>query len=352
MFIVDDSAVMRQVLGEVIDRDPALKVCGVAPDPLIAQRKMEKLWPDVILLDIVMPKMDGIAFLRHIMSNRPTPTIICSAKTEDNPQLSLEALSSGAIEVINKPQSQLNEYLHSEQVGGILTAIKQASKVKVKQLKYLGDESYRIKHSVDEVLQHSTEPHADTLNKVVVIGASTGGTEAVRQFLSSMPPNSAPIVIVQHMPEKFTRAFAHRLNQEVVQSVVEAEHDMTLKSGWVYIAPGAIHCMIKCRNQQFFLELKDGPLVSRHKPSVDVLFRSAAQEAGSSAIGVILTGMGDDGAQGMLELHQAGSATFAQSESSCLVYGMPKEAIERGGVSKSYALELLPYQVKKALETR
>ncbi|MFM2590318.1 chemotaxis response regulator protein-glutamate methylesterase [Vibrio sp. TBV020] len=352
VFIVDDSAVMRQVLGEVIEKDPQLKVCGAAPDPLIAQRKMKVQWPDVIVLDIAMPKMDGIAFLRQIMSTHPTPTIICSAKTEDNPQLSLEALSSGAVEVINKPQSQLNDYLHSQEVLSIINAIKQAAQAKVKPLKYLGSESYRVKNSADVVLDYESCPKSHGAMKVVVIGASTGGTEAVRQFLSQTSANTAPIVIVQHMPEKFTKAFALRLDKEVNQHVVEAEQGMKLKSGWVYIAPGSIHTLLKRRNNEYYLELKDGPLVSRHKPSVDVLFRSAAQTVGPDTIGVILTGMGDDGAQGMLELHQAGAVTFAQNEASCLVYGMPKEAVEKGGVSGVYALELLPYQVRKSLEMR
>ncbi|WP_425665912.1 protein-glutamate methylesterase/protein-glutamine glutaminase [Vibrio tubiashii] len=352
VFIVDDSAVMRQVLGEVIDKDPQLQVVGVAPDPIIAYRKMEKCWPDVILLDIAMPKMDGIVFLRQIMSTRPTPTIICSAKTEADPQLSLEALSSGAIEVINKPQSQLTDYLHSKEVDAILCALKQAAKIKVKPLKYLGEKSYRLKNSADVVLKPSLSHPIESKDKVILVGASTGGTEAIRHFLSLTPEDTAPIVIVQHMPEKFTQAFALRLNHEVLQHVVEAEDGMQLQRGWVYIAPGSIHTVLKCRNQQYYLELKQGPLVSRHKPSVDVLFRSAAQEAGENAIGVILTGMGDDGAQGMLEMYKTGAKTFAQNEASCLVYGMPKEAIDRGGVSASYALELLPYQVQKCLEKR
>lgn len=352
VFIVDDSAVMRQVLGEVIDRDPALTIVGVAPDPVIAYRKMEKAWPDVLLLDIAMPKMDGIEFLRKIMSTRPTPTIICSAKTEANPQLSLEALSSGAIEVINKPQSQLTDYLQSAEVDGILAAIKQAAKLRVKPLKYLGEKSYREKNTADAVLKPSTNYQTKSSQKVVLIGASTGGTEAIRHFLTLYAQNSAPVVIVQHMPEKFTKAFAERLNQEVAQTVVEAKDGMQLQSGWVYIAPGAIHTLLKCRNQQYFLELKDGPLVSRHKPSVDVLYRSAAQEAGANAVGVILTGMGDDGAQGLLEMRNAGAVTFAQNEASSMVYGMPKEAVDKGGVGASYALDLLPYQVQKSLESR
>ncbi|MEZ8823215.1 chemotaxis response regulator protein-glutamate methylesterase [Vibrio amylolyticus] len=348
VFIVDDSAVMRQVLGEVIEADRELTLIGAAPDPVIALRKMNKQWPDVILLDIAMPKMDGITFLKQIMSTHPTPTVICSSKTEEKPKLSLEALSSGAIEVINKPQSNLSHYLHSKEVSHILKAIKKAAAVKVKALKYLGEESYREKNSADVMLEVSHEKVASH-DRVIVVGASTGGTDAVFQFLKKTPVNSPPIVIVQHMPPKFTLAFAERLDLETQHRVVEAEHNMPLSSGTVYIAPGGIHLMIECHSGHYYLELKDGPLVSRHKPSVDVLFRSAAQKAGQNAVGVILTGMGSDGAQGMLEMHQAGAMTLAQDEESSLVFGMPKEAIAKQGVKGVYSLHALPYQVQKAL---
>lgn len=349
VFIVDDSAVMRQVLGDVINKTAGMKVVGTAPDPILAERKMSKLWPDVILLDIEMPKMDGIEFLKQVMSTRPTPTIICSAKTEANPQLSLEALSSGAVEVINKPQTQLTDYLQSHEVEQILIAINRAAKLKLKPLKFLSESSFRAKHTADVILKDQKPSGASASGKVVVIGASTGGTDAVRRYLANTAMDSPPIVIVQHMPKKFTHAFAERLNQELPHRVVEAKQGEQLQQGWVYIAQGGIHTMIKCRNDRYYLDLKDGPLVSRHKPSVDVLFRSAAQVAGTNAVGVILTGMGDDGAQGMLELYRAGAKTFAQSEASCSVYGMPKEAIERGGVGGIYALELLPFQVGKSL---
>lgn len=349
VFIVDDSAVIRQVLGEVIDADPMLEVIGTAPDPILALRKMNKQWPDVILLDIAMPKMDGITFLRQIMASHPTPVVICSAKTEQDTTLTLEALSSGAVEVINKPQSQLNSYLHSAEVCEILQAIKQAAKTQVKALKYLSETSYRPKLSADSVIKPAKGHAQFTQDKLVVIGASTGGTEAVRQFLCQMPSHSPPIVVVQHMPPKFTTAFAKRLDQSLQHHVLEATHNTRLENGCVYIAPGAIHSIIQYRNGHYYLDLKDGPLVSRHKPSVDVLFRSAAQQAGKNAVGVILTGMGDDGAQGLLELYRTGATTFAQDEESSLVYGMPKEAVKKGAVSGVYSIDLLPYQVKKAL---
>ncbi|MCK6261876.1 chemotaxis response regulator protein-glutamate methylesterase [Vibrio sp. ZSDE26] len=348
VFIVDDSAVMRQVLGEVIDADKDLTLIGVAPDPLLAIRKMNLQWPDVILLDIEMPKMDGISFLKQIMSSHPTPVVICSSKTESKPKLSLEALSSGAIEVINKPQSSLCEYLHSQEVSAILKALKKAATIKVKALKYLGEETYREKNTADVMLK-VTNKKVTSNDRVIVLGASTGGTDAVHQFLDKTPAGSPPIVIVQHMPAKFTNAFAERLNHETVHNVVEAKDKMPLQMGFVYIAPGGIHVMIVCHSGHYYLELKDGPLVSRHKPSVDVLFRSTAQVAGKNATGVILTGMGSDGAQGMLELHQAGASTFAQDEETSLVFGMPKEAIEKGGVGGVFSLQALPYQVQKTL---
>ncbi|MGF1694612.1 chemotaxis response regulator protein-glutamate methylesterase [Vibrio lamellibrachiae] len=348
VFIVDDSAVMRQVLGEVVDADKDLTLIGVAPDPLLAMRKMDKQWPDVILLDIAMPKMDGITFLKQIMSTHPTPTVICSSKTEEKPNLSLEALSSGAIEVINKPQSCLSDYLHSQEVSCILKALKHAATVKVKALTYLGEEAYREKHTADVVLQ-VTHKKVTSVDRIIVLGASTGGTDAVSRFLAKTPMGSPPIVIVQHMPAKFTKAFSERLNHENAHQVIEAEDKMALQSGFVYIAPGGVHLMIGCYSGHYYLELKDGPLVSRHKPSVDVLFRSAAQVAGENAIGVILTGMGNDGAQGMMELRQAGAMTLAQDEESSLVFGMPKEAIAKGGVKGVFSLHALPYQVQKAL---
>ncbi|WP_070965185.1 protein-glutamate methylesterase/protein-glutamine glutaminase [Vibrio sonorensis] len=349
VFIVDDSAVIRQVLGEMLEKDPGIHVCGTAPDPILARRKMEKHWPDVVLLDIVMPKMDGIAFLKEIMSTRPTPTIIISQMTEQDPALSLEALSSGAIEVINKPQSQLSDYLQSPEARQIISSIKQAHQVKVKTLKYTSTDSYRQKESADVILKPQAPSQDEEASHVIVIGASTGGTDAIREFLVNTPVNSPPIVVVQHMPELFTRAFAERLNEFTKHKVVEAKNDQEIHQGHVYIAPGGVHTLLKCRNHKYYLELKDGPLVSRHKPSVDVLFRSAAQNAGNRGIGVILTGMGDDGAQGLKELHQAGAATFAQDEESSLVFGMPKEAIAKGGVGKICSLDLLPYQVQKAM---
>lgn len=354
VFIVDDSAVIRQVLGEVIDNEHDMEVIGSAPDPILAWRKMNKSWPDVVLLDIVMPKMDGIAFLKQIMSERPTPTVICSTHTEHRPELTLEAMSSGAIEVIDKPQAQLTEFIHSPEVKQIFSALRKAAQVAVKPLKYTSEESFRQKHTADVILE--SKPPESLLaegkldhGKLLVIGASTGGTEALRILLTDLPMNMPPIVIVQHMPPKFTQAFAERLDSLTQHSVVEARDAQKVENSVVYIAPGDRHVTLQREGQQLYLNLKDGPMVSRHKPSVDVLFRSAAQAAGERAVGVILTGMGDDGAQGMLELKKAGAMTFAQDEESCLVYGMPKEAVAKGGVRAVCSLSALPSQITKAL---
>ncbi|NVC61814.1 chemotaxis response regulator protein-glutamate methylesterase [Vibrio sp. 05-20-BW147] len=352
VFIVDDSAVIRQVLGEIINADPNLSVVGVAPDPLLAMRKMSKNWPDVVLLDISMPKMDGISFLKEIMTTRPTPVVICSALTEAAPQLTLEALSSGAIEVINKPQARLIDYLHSPEAKQILNTLKEAAKTKVKSLKYLAENNYRTKHSPDVILDaHDNETHHHPLEKskrIIAIGSSTGGTDAIEHLLKELPPLVLPpIVVVQHMPEQFTRAFAERLNSTTAHQVKEAQDGETLNHGTVYIAKGGVHLLVRSENGQYLLELKDGPLVSRHKPSVDVLFRSVTKVAGQNALGIILTGMGDDGAQGMLELFKAGAVTFAQDEQSSLVFGMPKEAIAKGGVTKVLSLEMIPLHIRK-----
>ncbi|WP_375753736.1 chemotaxis response regulator protein-glutamate methylesterase [Vibrio sp. HN007] len=352
VFVIDDSAVMRQFMSNAISRDGEVMLSGSAPDPIIAYRKMKTKWPDVILLDIEMPKMDGITFLKQIMSERPTPVVICSTHTEKGAALSLEALSSGAVEVVNKPKSNLSGYLSGEGGREILEALKAAGRAKVKPLKYLAEKSYRKKMSPDTVLEPMMGDVNVVTDHIIVIGASTGGTEAIFNLLANMPPNSPPIAIVQHMPVSFTGAFAQRLALSTRHKVVEAKSGTRMEQGTVYVAPGGKHMLIKRHSKEYYLDIKDGPLVSRHKPSVDVLFRSAAQNAGPNAIGLILTGMGDDGALGMLEMRQAGAMTFAESESSCVVFGMPKEAIAKGGVEKVYSLTSLPYQIQKYLEFR
>lgn len=351
VFIIDDSAVMRQVLGEIINQTPNMQLVGSAPDPVLGERKMASNWPDVLLLDVEMPKMDGISFLKKIMQERPTPTIMISSLTQKHTKTAMEALASGAIDVIAKPSHSLGDFLNSNGVTQILDAIQAAGKAKVKQCKYLGAETIRSHHSAKEVIPDNEfhPPKEHTGFPVIAVGASTGGTEALTTFLKLMPTDSPPIVIVQHMPGKFTQAFAARLNEVTPHTVCEAETAMKLKRGHVYIAPGGFHMLVKRQGSTYYLEIKDGPLVSRHKPSVDVLFRSVANSVGADAIGVILTGMGNDGATGMLEMKQAGSINFAESEESCVVFGMPKEAIAKGGVNKVYALQNIPYQIQKVL---
>lgn len=353
VFIVDDSAVMRQVMGLAVSHAHKLTLAGSAPDPIIAYRKMKANWPDVILLDIDMPKMDGITFLKKIMSERPTPIVIYTGVTHRNATQGIEALASGAIDVIAKPQSSLSEFLSSEGVGVLLASLESAAYTKVKPLKYLAEESIRQTKSVDLVVKPEFESAAVQQQRIIAIGASTGGTEAVEYLLKHIGPNSAPIVVVQHMPEAFTPAFAQRLNASTKHTVIHADNDQPLRPGHVYIAQGGKHLMIyPSRSNQssdcdYRLEIVDGPMINRHRPSVDVLFRSVAQAAGKHGIGIILTGMGDDGAQGMLDLHHVGGVTYAEAESSCVVFGMPKAAIEKGGVQNVYSLQSLPYQLKK-----
>ncbi|ESP91015.1 protein-glutamate methylesterase/protein-glutamine glutaminase [Pseudoalteromonas luteoviolacea] len=352
VFIVDDSAVMRQLVGEIIQHDRELKLIGSAPDPILAERKMKMNWPDVILLDVEMPKMDGITFLKKIMQEKPTPIIMCSALTQKHTETAMEALASGAVDVIAKPSQGLSDFLNNQGITQIIDAIKAAGKAKVKPLRYLAEESVRHNHTVDEMLPPTAPNELKppiTPDKVIAVGASTGGTEALTGFLSLLPPNTPPIVIVQHMPSKFTHAFAQRLNTVTRHTVVEGENAMRLKAGHVYIAPGGKHMLVKRQGSDYYLEVRDGPLVSRHRPSVDVLFRSVAQSVGRNAIGVILTGMGDDGASGMLDMKSAGAINFAESEASCVVFGMPKEAIARGAVDKVFSLSNIPYQILKVL---
>lgn len=349
VFVIDDSAVMRQVMSEIINHDRHLKLSGVASDPVLAERKMKLNWPDVILLDIEMPKMDGITFLKKIMQERPTPIIICSTLAQKNTSTAMEALSSGAVDVIAKPTAGLNDFLHSSGITEIVESIKAAGKARVKSMSYTSSTCIRENYTADKILPVAPSTSSIKTQKIIAIGASTGGTDAIQTLLGLIPQNYPPIVIVQHMPEKFTHAFATRLNQVSVHDVKEAQTGDKLTLGKVFIAPGGKHLLVNRQGTDYYLEVKDGPLVSRHKPSVDVLFRSVAQSAGKNAIGIILTGMGDDGANGMLEMKKQGAINFAESESSCVVFGMPKEAIARGGVDKVYSLHNIPYQLQKVL---
>jgi two-component system chemotaxis response regulator CheB len=342
VLIVDDSAVIRQVLSDILNEDPAIEVIGTAADPFIAADKMRQQVPDVITLDIEMPRMDGLTFLRKIMSQRPIPVIICSGLTQKGAEASLKAIQYGAVEIIGKPRLGARQFIEESKLQ-ICDTVKAAAQAKVK-IRQTGLEQiqYSPKHTADVVLAKPVAGKALTsTERVVAIGASTGGTEALRVFLQQLPPDAPAVVVVQHMPKAFTASFAQRLNELCKVSVREAEHGDAVLPGQVLIAPGDQHLLLKRKAGRYFVELKDGPLVRRHRPSVDVLFRSAATSAGSNAIGVIMTGMGDDGAQGLLELNQAGGVTMAQDEESCVVFGMPKEAIKLKAVEQILPLNHL-----------
>ncbi|HAR95508.1 MAG TPA: chemotaxis response regulator protein-glutamate methylesterase [Deltaproteobacteria bacterium] len=340
VLIVDDSAVVRQTMKDVLESDPHIEVIAVAPDPFVAAEKIRKAVPDVITLDVEMPRMDGITFLRKIMGQHPIPVVICSSLAGRGSDTALKALEYGAVEIIEKPRIGTKQFLEESKVR-ICDVIKAAASVTTKRLsERAAPVAPKLTADVilDKPLSHAM---VQTTEKVVVVGASTGGTEALRVFLEALPLDSPGTLIVQHMPEHFTAAFAQRLNAICKVTIKEAEDNDTVIPGRVLIAPGNHHLLLKRSGARYYVEVKDGPLVSRHRPSVDVLFRSAARYAGKNAVGVIMTGMGDDGAKGMLEMKQAGAHTIAQDEKSCVVFGMPKEAIKLGGVDHVTSLELL-----------
>jgi len=346
VLIVDDSALVRQVLTEIITADPDLEVLATAADPFIAAERMKTAVPDVITLDVEMPRMDGISFLQKLMRQHPLPVVICSSVTEKGSEVALKALEAGAVEIIEKPRLESRRFLE-ESALRICDAIKAAAQVRVKKIAVQRRE-IAPKLTADAVIPKAKPllPGSAT-DKVVVVGASTGGTEALRIFLKEMPADSPGIVIVQHMPEHFTAAFAQRLDGLCCISVKEAENNDPVLPGRALIAPGNRHVLLKRSGARYFVEIKDGPLVCRHRPSVDVLFRSAARYAGRNAVGVIMTGMGDDGARGMLELKESGARTIAQDEASSVVFGMPCEAIRLGGVDQILPLHCISAAVIK-----
>jgi two-component system chemotaxis response regulator CheB len=335
VLIVDDSAVVRQNLAEIINEDSVLEVMGTAADPYIAAKKIHKEIPDVITLDVEMPRMDGITFLKKIMSQHPMPVVIISSLTEKATKTGIKALELGAVEIITKPRMDSKRFIHESKIR-ICDAVKAAALSKMKRKKIAPpDIKVEPKYTADAVIQKShTRSMVETTEKVVVIGASTGGTEAISQFLTELPLDSPGIVIVQHMPEQFTRSFAERLNETCKVTVKEARNGDSVIRGNVLIAPGNFHTLLRRSGARYYVEVKEGQLVNRHRPSVDVLFRSVARYAGRNAIGIILTGMGRDGANGLLEMKEAGAYTIAQDEVSSVVFGMPKEAIDLGAVHK------------------
>lgn len=342
VLIVDDSAVVRQVLSEQLNSIAGIRVTAVASDPIFAQNQLKKEWPDVIVLDIEMPRMDGITFLKQLMSERPTPVVICSTLTEKGAETTMRAMSAGAVDIITKPKVGLKSFLQENKtlVGD---AIKAAARARLRRTTSPADMPLRPKLNADAVLPAATQrAMAATTDRVIAIGTSTGGTQALEAVLTRLPSTAPGIVVVQHMPGAFTAAFAQRLDGLCQVEVREARNDDRVIPGLVLIAPGTHHLLLRRSGAQYRVEVRDGPLVSRHRPSVDVLFRSVAQAAGSNAIGIIMTGMGDDGAQGLLEMHQAGALTIAQDEASCIVYGMPKEAVARGAADDQLPLGSLP----------
>jgi two-component system chemotaxis response regulator CheB len=349
VLIVDDSASVRQTLTDVLQSDPAIEVIGVASDPFMAAKKMQEDIPDVITLDVEMPRMDGITFLRKIMAQHPIPVVMCSSLTEAGSETLLQALEAGAVDIILKPRIGAADHL-AESAMRICEVVKNAAQARVGRVKIRSRSpsvtNPTAKLTADAVLPPpSGKAMARTTEMVVCVGASTGGTEALREMLEKIPENSPGIVIVQHMPEKFTAAFARRLNTLCDVEIKEAEDGDTVLRGHVLIAPGDKHMLLERHGARYYVSVRSGPLVSRHRPSVDVLFRSAARSAGRNAMGVILTGMGDDGARGMHEMHQAGAFTVAQDEASSIVFGMPKEAIAHGGVDKIMPLDQIAREI-------
>jgi two-component system chemotaxis response regulator CheB len=336
VLIVDDSAVVRQTLTYIFSQDPELEVIGAAGDPYAAAEKIGEQVPDVMTLDIEMPLMDGLTFLRKVMTQHPIPVVICSSLAEEGTRSALEALENGAVEIVTKPRLGVRQFLE-EASTTLCDAVKAAAGARLRPVS-----TRRVaepKLTADAVLAPATCAMAKTTEKVVMIGASTGGTEALKTLLEALPSDTPGIVIVQHMPELFTRAFASRLDGLCAIKVKEAESGDTVLRGRALIAPGNHHLLLQRSGARYYVEVKEGPLVCRHRPSVDVLFRSAARYAGPNAVGVILTGMGDDGARGMLEMKQVGAKTIAQDEATCVVFGMPKEAIKLNGVDKVMPLD-------------
>lgn len=333
VLIVDDSALVRSLLSEIINAQPGLEVVGTAPDPLVAREKIKLLNPDVLTLDVEMPKMDGLSFLEKLMRLRPMPVIMVSSLTERSSSITLQALELGAVDFITKPKIDISNGLR-DYSDELAAKIRVAAKAHIRKPSVVPATSpVEVKNSADVVLpaDHRT---FSTTEKIIAIGASTGGTEALKVLLAEMPPDCPGILVTQHMPETFTKTFAQRLNGLCRITVKEAEHGDRILPGHAYIAPGNRHLLLSRSGANYVAHLSDGPPVSRHRPSVDVLFRSVANCAGKNAIGVIMTGMGDDGAAGMLEMHQVGAYNLAQDEQSCVVFGMPKEAIARGGVDE------------------
>jgi two-component system chemotaxis response regulator CheB len=343
VLIVDDSAVVRQTLTALLSEDPEIEVMGAAADPFAAAAKIKERVPDVMTLDIEMPRMDGLTFLQKVMSQHPIPVVVCSSLAETGSESALRALDLGAVGIFCKPTLGTQRALQEAKTQ-LCDMVKTAGQARVKPRP--PPVQVQAKLTADAVLPPARgQAMLRTTEKIVVVGASTGGTEALRVYLEAMPADAPGTVIVQHMPERFTAAFARRLDGLCAMEVKEAVDGESVVRGRALIAPGNRHTLLKRSGARYFVEVRDGPLVSRHRPSVDVLFRSAARTAGGNAVAVIMTGMGDDGAHGMSELKGAGASTLAQNEETCVVFGMPNEAIKLGGVDRVLPLEGLAPEV-------
>ncbi|WP_413061341.1 protein-glutamate methylesterase/protein-glutamine glutaminase [Sphingomonas carotinifaciens] len=349
VLVIDDSASVRQAMTRILSADPEIEVIAAAADPFAAARYIQAEVPDVVTLDVEMPRMDGITFLRRLMSQCPTPVVMCSSLVEDGSETLLQALEAGAVDIILKPRMGVAEHLAEAHLM-IRETVKGAAAARVGARRPGRSAEPARKLTADAVLPPPTgRAMSRTTEMVVCIGASTGGTEALREVLEALPANAPGIVVVQHMPESFTRAFARRLNGLCEVDVKEAEDGDTVMRGHVLIAPGGLrHMMLERQGARYVVAVREGPLVSRHRPSVDVLFRSAARHAGSNAVGIIMTGMGDDGARGLLEMKQAGARTLAQDEATSVVFGMPREAIARGGADRVVPLGAIARELLQA----
>jgi len=358
VLIVDDSATVRQTLSSILGADPDIEVIGVASDPFVAAQRIRDEVPDVITLDVEMPRMDGITFLQKLMAQNPIPVVMCSSLTEAGSETLLQALEAGAVDIILKPKMGVAEHLNDSRIR-ICDAVKGAARARLKGARrppvavdrpiYQPEQ----KLTADAMLPPpSAKAMARTTEPIVCIGASTGGTESLRVVLEALPYDAPGIVIVQHMPEKFTASFANRLNSLCKVEVKEAVDGDAVLRGRVLIAPGNKHTLLERSGARYYVSVKDGPLVTRHRPSVDVLFRSAARSAGSNAVAIIMTGMGDDGARGMREVKQSGGVTVAQDEATSIVFGMPKEAIALGCVDRVLPLQMLANELLRSGATR
>lgn len=344
--VIDDSALIRSVLKEVINSQSDMEMIGAAPDPIVAREMIRELNPDVITLDVEMPRMDGLEFLERLMRLRPMPVVMVSSLTERNSDITIRALELGAVDFVSKPKVDIQSGL-KEYATEITDKIRAASKAHIPSH---AAPKNTIKTSVEENLT-SINNRTISTEKILVIGASTGGTEAIKDVLINLPSDCPGIVIAQHMPEGFTKSFSDRLNNICKIGVKEAEHGDRILPGHAYVAPGHSHLLLARNGTHYVCHLSQTPPVNRHRPSVDVLFDSAATSAGKNAIGIILTGMGKDGAAGMKRMHDAGAHTFAQDEASCVVFGMPKEAIAQGGVDEVVPLSKMTYRILEYLKT-